>query len=503
MISLTADRPPRRRSDTSPTPAAPVVDIYVRLSRNPDGDLEKLDVQEADCRAVAQRRGWTVGVVHRDNSLSAWKRSVRRPGWEAMLDRAKNHQVDGVIAWHTDRLLRQPRDLETLIDIGARDGLLVASAYGEHDLSNSDHRVTMRIQAAMAAKSSDDTSRRIRRRFETKRENGMTTGGARPFGFPGSDRTAPKDPETGTRPAVPAEQVERERVELTRAAEEVAAGLPVARIVARWNAEGLLTATGATWSAVTLRGVLTRGRNAGLVEHEGQTVGRAPEDAIYSEELHSRVCAVFASRRRGRPNSGRYLASGLVHCANCGHRMSGRPAGSYRDGSPRTQYVCVKGAGGCGTVAADGRGLDDLLRAFAVDRLADPMHAARLNARIAQSAERREEIAAELDGLRTLNTALGDRLGRGEIDLDTFDAAVGPLRTRMSTLEAERDALVTDEPDTAPEGDREALAEEWEGRSVEDRRGLLTSALRGYRVTVSPATSRGAFDPERVAITPV
>lgn len=30
-----------------------VVDIYARLSRNPNGELEKVDVQLADCRAVA------------------------------------------------------------------------------------------------------------------------------------------------------------------------------------------------------------------------------------------------------------------------------------------------------------------------------------------------------------------------------------------------------------------------------------------------------------------
>lgn len=186
-----------------------VVDLYARLSRNPDGQLEKIETQLADCEAVAQRRGWQVGERLDDPNMSAWRRGRKRKGWDRLLDRIKNGEIDGVVCWHTDRLFRQPADLEQLITLAEANGLVLASAYGEHDLNNSDDRAMLRVGAAMACKSSDDTSRRLKRRFSAMREEGRMNGGARPFGFAGNDRTAPKR-EDGTRPSAPDALVERD-----------------------------------------------------------------------------------------------------------------------------------------------------------------------------------------------------------------------------------------------------------------------------------------------------
>lgn len=496
---------PSSPASAPPAAPSPVVDIYVRLSRNPDGDLERLDTQEADCRAVAQRRGWTVGAVHGDNSLSAWKRSVRRPAWETMLDRLKNRQADGVVVYDTDRLMRQPRDLETLIDFGERDGLLLAAAHGEYDLSRSDDQFILRIKTASAKKSSDDTSRRIRRRFEYKREQGMTTGGARPFGFPGPDRTAAKDPDTGARPDVPIEQVERERAALRKGARDMIAGaVTLSRLTARWNDAELVTATGEPWTSVKVRAALLRARNAGLVEHDGVVVGRNPESAIYDETLHDELRAVFAARRRGRPTGEKSLASGLIFCGACGHSMGSRPAGTYRDGSPRRQYVCGKASGGCGTVAADAAGMDAELRKATIVRLGDRGHVARLSARASAAVGRREEIDTELGRARDTAVALGDRLGRGEIEPDVFDAGMRPVRARIARLEAERDELAGEPIDAPQESDADAVAAEWDHpeATTATRRALLAMAMRGWRAQVAPATRRGAFDPERLSIVP-
>src|SRR5438094_10247403 len=99
-----------------PVPGGPVLDSYGRLSRVPEtGELEKIDVQWADNRKVIDRVGGVVGVELSDG-LSAWKRGVRRPDWERLVDRVRSGVSDGVVVWHTDRLFRQPRDLETLID---------------------------------------------------------------------------------------------------------------------------------------------------------------------------------------------------------------------------------------------------------------------------------------------------------------------------------------------------------------------------------------------------
>lgn len=157
----------------------PVLDSYGRLSRVPEtGELEKVEVQWADNRAVIERVGAVIGEELQDG-LSAWKRGVRRPGWERLLARVESGESDGIVVWHTDRLFRQPRDLEKLIELGER-GFKVYSARGERDLADPDDRFILRIEVAHAARSSDDTSRRIKRRVRHLPRTGKIDGWAAP-----------------------------------------------------------------------------------------------------------------------------------------------------------------------------------------------------------------------------------------------------------------------------------------------------------------------------------
>jgi DNA invertase Pin-like site-specific DNA recombinase len=172
---VTAGQRPRQQREQ------PVYDSYARLSWNPTTrELEKIEDQLSDNQATVTRLNGALGEELSDG-LSAWKRNVRRPGWERLLERAASGASDGIVVWHTDRLFRQPRDLERLIELGDQ-GFLVASAHGSRNLADPDDRFILRIEVAHAARSSDDTSRRLKRRFQTMREHGQSTGGPRPFG---------------------------------------------------------------------------------------------------------------------------------------------------------------------------------------------------------------------------------------------------------------------------------------------------------------------------------
>lgn len=59
-----------------------------------------------DNRKVIDREGARIGEELSDG-LSAWKKDVRRPGWEKLLERVKQGLSDGIVVWHTDRLFRQ------------------------------------------------------------------------------------------------------------------------------------------------------------------------------------------------------------------------------------------------------------------------------------------------------------------------------------------------------------------------------------------------------------
>jgi len=325
MAAPTATPRPRRPRRTAATPApdtpavaalraravehnqtlpadAPVVDLYARLSKNDDGDLETIETQLGDALDAAIRNVWRVAELHIDNSLSAWNPKVRRPGWEALLERLQSGACDGVVGYHFDRLLRRPQDLGRLLDIVRQRELKFATAHGSRrDLSDTNDQFSAWVEVAHAQRSSDDTSRRIQRKFRHMRESGVVRSCPRWFGFSGADRAAPKSTDGAPRPPVPAEQVERERNAIRDACKGIDAGITLAEIAKTWNEAGLRTATGGTWDGVNVRQVLARPRNAGLIHHKGQLVGHVTdEEPIVDEELHQRVQAVFVGRRRGR-----------------------------------------------------------------------------------------------------------------------------------------------------------------------------------------------------------
>src|SRR5689334_8175069 len=90
--------------------------IYTRLSSDPDGTSTATERQRQDCERLARDRGYTVADVYEDNDTSAFKRGVKRPAFERLLIDLTAGDIDAVLVWRTDRLARQPRDLERFID---------------------------------------------------------------------------------------------------------------------------------------------------------------------------------------------------------------------------------------------------------------------------------------------------------------------------------------------------------------------------------------------------
>ncbi|PZS30314.1 MAG: recombinase family protein [Pseudonocardiales bacterium] len=477
-----------------------VLDSYARLSRNVSGELEKVEEQHADNQQVIERLGGVLGVELTDDDLSAWKPSVRRPDWERLLARLASGEADGAVVWHVDRLLRLPRDLERLLEFSDR-GLTLGCAHGQWDLADPNDRFILRVEVAHACRSSDDASRRIRRRFETLRRNGVAHAGGRSFGFPGRERMPGAD---GARVEVPAEVLVAEQAAIRDATAAVLAGASFTSVAAEWNLAGLPTAGGKVWTPVLVREVLSRPRNAGLVEHDGVVVGQMPGEPIVDRGDFQRLRAMLSGRRRGRPPGERYTASGVLRCGLCGRGLNGRPhAGTYPDGSPRRQYHCNKRSRGCGGVAADVRAVDRELRSFVMRRLSDPRHAAAVAAARARVADRLTAVVTEIADCEAIGEALADRLGRREITLAAFDKANQPIAADLARLRAERDSLAVGEP-AGPVAvlDAATVGAQWDAAEPAERRGLLVAALGSLHLVLDPAPKDGrrVFNPARVRL---
>lgn len=261
--------------------------IYLRISDDRTGLEAGVRRQRDDCLSYCSRMGFEVVEVYTDNDRSAYS-GKKRPAYEAMLERVTAGGVDAIVAWHMDRLYRRPKELEALIELA--ESMQVHTPNGDINLATGDGRFLARILVSVAAKSSDDASRRIRRQKAERRAQGLYNGSPRPFGW---------EPRMGG--------VREEEAGLIRsAATEVLAGGSLRGIAHRWSRLGVPTPQHAKeWDLTTVRKILLAERHV---------------PAILSPETHKRLTVMLSTRRRASER-GFGLLTGVLTCGRCEGNM--------------------------------------------------------------------------------------------------------------------------------------------------------------------------------------
>ena len=85
--------------------------LYLRVST-----IEQTTAnQERELRQAAERAGWEVTKVYRDQGISGAKSRDKRPAFDALCRDATKRQFDVVMAWSVDRLGRSLQDLVTFL----------------------------------------------------------------------------------------------------------------------------------------------------------------------------------------------------------------------------------------------------------------------------------------------------------------------------------------------------------------------------------------------------
>jgi site-specific DNA recombinase len=472
-----------------------ILDVYARVSRLGDDRQRSTEGQVEDCKARIEERGAQVGEVHIDSGRSAWNPRVKRPDWERLMSRLEAGATGGVVVFDMARFSRRPIEGERLILVAER-GLVVLDSEGEYDLTTANGRKTFRDQLNAAAYESDRLSTRVKRGKRVKAMRGEPNHSRRPFGFEQDGVTV-----RGSEAVVLREMVAR-----------MLAGESQDRIAHDLNQRGITTSTGREWSRESLKALVLSARYVGQVVHNGVVVGRLPGEPILDDYTWERLRTLFASRRRGRPNSEPYLCSGIVCCGHCGYRLTGRPRARdkpYPDGEIRRQYLCQPrvARGGCGRIAVDQRQLDRHVGALVVRILADPRHAEAIEAAAKATEDKRRPLRAELSECEHLAEELSGRLGRREITLQRYDVAMAPLDKRIAelrTLLAELDsaAAAVADPVVVEAASREEWTARWNAATVTERRNLIRQALANRRIVIAPAirSGRPKFDPKRIII---
>jgi len=468
--------------------------VYCRLSYAPDGSLEKVERQEADCRDLAKRLGWTISepYVFQDNSRSAWQRTRKRPGWDALLAAVEAGDVDSIIVYHGDRLMRQPYDLEKLISAADMKSIRIASVSGTRDLDSPDDRFILRIEVAQACRESDNTSRRVRRGLEVRAGRGLTQfGGNRPFGYGVQTGTRTRtDPATGEIATVPVydttQVVSEEAAVLAGAVERLLTGQSKAGVV-RWMNECSRTTEGNAWTGKTLDGLLMSPRISGQIERGGR-LQPAAWDGIITPEQWEGVKALYrrnAEKYRYPGRERRYLLSGVAECWNCQGTMRVRPQSGKNRRTPGLFYYCHA----CRKCARDVLRTD----AYVVGRVLGVLNAPGFLGEVLDH-DGQPELGAEIVALeerrKTLVEQIEDAADDPDVDpvlamraLSSYDRKIADLRQTLAAT-----------------SDRRRLARmvgmtlrEWGEQPLDIRAGTVKTL---FRVVILPATWRGrGFDP--------
>jgi site-specific DNA recombinase len=485
-------------------PAPPKAGIYCRMSLAIMNDTTKVTDQERICRDLARRLGWDITGVYSDNNKSAWRKNRKRPGWDQMLADIEMGRLTAIVVYHGDRLIRQPFDLETLINLAEGKGIRLAAPTGTRDLDNKDDHFILRIEAAMACRESDNTSRRRKAQYARWRREGRVRPGGRggrAYGFATDGQT----------------HIERECRCLREAATRILAGHPTGAVTRWLNSEGQRTPTGRPFGHATVRKMLARPRYAGLMPDGQHPAAWEPvydTDRARATEIWQAVCVVLDARAAGHAyatNARRYLLSGLCLCGACGSALQIRDEGrrvhpatgaqctrttctlahQWRPYPAAAGYGCVKP--GCRKVQRSMHHLDTYVTTRVLDRLAHPANPpGQLPGGTAAAAELRTlmQLRADTEAQVADYAAAPARIDLLMRRLDSLDTrlaelralAAGDARTRLLQAHA---GLTRDGFTALP---------------LATQRALVSAC---YTITVLPTGRRGpGFDPAAVRLAP-
>lgn len=479
--------------------------LLVRISDDKAQDAKGVGRQEEDGRKFAARLGWTIAEVVVENDTSAFKRrkiklpdgttALRtvRPGFRSIIDKLASGERDGLLAYDLDRVARDPRDLEDLIDVveSRNPQIPVESVTGSLRLAN-DAGITMaRVMVAVANKASRDAARRVARKHEQLAQEGKPGGGGfRGYGYDRSGLNIVEEEAAIVREI--AARVLGKWDGYTPEQQEaisLANGESLTSIADDLNRRKVPTVTGAKWNTRSVKSVVTKARAAGLRAHRGEVIGDAVWPEILPRGEWEEVCACLAGRARNVDHSLKRWLTGILRCSKCGHMMNGW------QGNGGVRYWCATPLGGCGKIAIKAEGAEREIERQVLEALSDPRFLERVRtiATTVVTDEARRELAEDEAQLKQL----AGMWARKQITFAEYTEARRIIEKRVK----ESRALIRS---AAPRALRTLLGAEdarqgWEQLTPAGKREVVLMVVpAGYEVLSFDRSKPRQFDPTRL-----
>ena len=370
----------RTRKTKKTEPELDFAVAYLRKS-SPDDKNSKGEKKRQSEKSIAQQKKETIQLAkgrykilddgwYSDENTPGWKRGAKRPGFQAIMDRARTKgDFQAILVDNIDRFSRASfddvqEDARALKKAGVR--YIVSAAQGTFDLGKKND-IGEILKFAVAVWASHEYSRQLSRRVCLAQRNraieGKRIGSHAPYGMK-------SDGNGGLKPGKPSE------VKVVQFVfDEFVKGKSYGHIVRELNRQGVKTANGTRWYRTQISKMLRRAAYVGdfvwnadssrgqffVIDETGDVVEKTPDvetapiikknawEGIVSRDTwnraQKRLDAFETSPVRPR---GEHPLSGVLICEACGKEMH-RATPKGRKAVYRCSSNMRHGAGTCGT----------------------------------------------------------------------------------------------------------------------------------------------------------
>jgi site-specific DNA recombinase len=445
--------------------------IYARYSSDNQRDAS-IDDQVRQCRNRIKNEDWSLTKVYSDHAISG--ASTLRPGYQKMLEDARNGAFDVLVAEALDRLSRDQEDIAGLYkQLSFADVQIITLSEGEIN------ELHVGLKGTMNALFLKDLAQKTRRGLEGRILQGKS-GGGRAYGYD----VAKIHDEHGERVRGNLSINPAEALIVRRIFDDYANGKSPRAIAITLNKAGTAAPSGKGWTHSTVIG--NRKRGTGILNNQlyvgrrvwnrlsyrkdpttGKRVSKinpsgewvvtdVPDLRIIDDALWSRVQDLQNSRtRETRPDIGqrpdwrhrrpKHLFSGLIKCAECGGGISLVSRVYYGCSTRRNKGTCINHL----TVRLDR--LEEAVLLGLQERLLTPELTRAFVGEYTREINRlRAEATANHDGTKNRLVALNRQIDN-IVDAVAAGQASPALLGRLKKLELQKTELENDLAGPAPE----------------------------------------------------
>lgn len=449
--------------------------IYLRISRDIEGDAHGVDSQLLRCRKYAEQHKLNVVKVYEDNDITA-SGTKTRPQFEQLLKDIANKNVSLVLAVDTDRLHRNLGDYVRLNEALAAGGAaLVTINGGVVDLTTSSGILQADIMASVHANEVRHMSERGLASQEYRAGLGLYRGPA-PFGYANKGKGV-------------IEPIPDEAAVVKDVARRILSGESLISIAKRVEASGVKSRHGVKWTATTIRKMILGPTQAGLVTRHGEILGRGKWEPNIDEADWYQIKALLEdpARRTQQGQERRWQGSGVYKCGVCGTGLKGK---THKHRGNYTAYVCPNNHLTVNQVV-----LDEFIENVVVGYLDKPEN------RLEVTRGDGDELPKLLDERQALlqrSDELGALVATGDITPAQLKRANKIIGEKLDELNGRIAVLQEAGAPVSVLLDAEDVRVEWGWLSADERARLIDMLMD---VTINRASHRGReFDYSRVNI---